>query len=158
MNNVKRAALLLPLLLPAPASADPMNPAGVTMATIEQAWKGHSYQATTAGAGVVSWGAIVCHALGGSEGDANRTTARMFEQVAEYTVSIVALPPNVRATLEAYGEPQPRVPDLEANGCIMMPTGQRVLVANWYAFPWIAAEVDGRVIVGATLPDMIKRR
>jgi hypothetical protein len=46
-------------------------------------------------------------------------------------------------------------PDLESAGCVLIPKGRKVLVYTAVAVPWIAAEVDGRVVVGATIPAMV---
>jgi hypothetical protein len=134
-----------------PAPAEPIDP----LASFRTAWAGHSREATTRGLGFVP-GAIVCG--GGANVMASyRTAAMLFERMGEANVT-ASLPANMRAVIETYGDPQQsRAPDLEAYGCVLIPPGHHVLVLTAVLVPWIAAEVDGRAVVGATLADMIKR-
>jgi hypothetical protein len=135
---------------PAPAAIAPPAAPIDPLASLRQAWAGHYREAVTGVAG-----AIVC--AGAPNVMASYQTAGMlFSRMAEVGATL-SLPASMRAVIETYGDPgQSTAPNLEAYGCIMVPPHRRVLVLSSVLIPWIAGEVDGRVVIGATIGPMIK--
>jgi hypothetical protein len=89
--------------------------------------------------------------MNGLAGDSYLITNAVWQQMAGRAADWQSQTQQTQTLTEADGSL-----DLEAHACVLIPPGQRVLVLT--NSHMVAAEIDGRVVIGATELFMFKRR